>query len=411
MKKTKAPLALVLLYTLMIPSFLYVTLDLTSLATGLITASTGVLILSARKIVRQKYKKKNITYTFILISFLLASSVYSYITTSSLKPFTSIALLAILFLSIRIYEIIENLKFQEIYNIFITIFIVLISLGWASITFKVACCGYQNLEKSVFPFSEQSHFALALGMIATPLCATARARTSVFIILNILSLSILFPNLTLLVFSFICIFVTQLKIKTISFKIYALTVPFLVFATISIILSTENYFSSRLSFQETSNLTTLVWLQGWELAYLNTLETYGLGLGLQALGLNTTILPETSSKIFSLSGKINNINDGGFLAAKLISEAGIIGLLAVGAFTLWIITWPFKAHRIYEKLNKTNCNTSEHKKYIFISTIAFSFLVEMFFRGYGYFSPGLVIFLSAAFFCFSQKNKAATKTG
>ncbi|MFT8211578.1 MAG: hypothetical protein ACMZI0_15200 [Symbiopectobacterium sp.] len=53
-------------------------------------------------------------------------------------------------------------------------------------------------------------------------------------------------------------------------------------------------------------------------------DTYGLGLGFQMAGTNG--VGEYGYKIYVLSGMDLNRFDGGFLASKIVSEFGVIGV-------------------------------------------------------------------------------------
>jgi len=88
-----------------------------------------------------------------------------------------------------------------------------------------------------------------------------------------------------------------------------------------------------------------------------------------------------------------NIEDGGFLAAKLIAELGFLGIIIVLGYMLFIVKILFRSNKIYNK----KFITSNEKLELFFNGFIFSFFIEMFLRGYGYFSPGLFIFISALF--------------
>jgi hypothetical protein len=88
----------------------------------------------------------------------------------------------------------------------------------------------------------------------------------------------------------------------------------------------------------TTNLSTLVYLNGWLLAKASYIKTLGLGLGLGNMGVceAVNVSEETlSSAVLSITNESHNsltcVRDGSFLSSKIISELGTLGVL--------LITW------------------------------------------------------------------------
>jgi len=103
------------------------------------------------------------------------------------------------------------------------------------------------------------------------------------------------------------------------------------------LLDYSPYFKSRLTLDGLDNLTTLVFLQGWSLSYLNFFETTGLGLGFQMLGESGTKYSYFTDVIFKLTGGSLNVSDGGFFAAKLIAEFGVVGVITVFLYLFFYV--------------------------------------------------------------------------
>jgi hypothetical protein len=81
---------------------------------------------------------------------------------------------------------------------------------------------------------------------------------------------------------------------------------------------------------EISNLSSIVWLNGWSQAYEYFVATLGLGVGFNQMGCGEFVkLGRYSSDMFDIRGGVLNLQDGSFMAAKLISELGVVGLLLV----------------------------------------------------------------------------------
>jgi hypothetical protein len=91
-----------------------------------------------------------------------------------------------------------------------------------------------------------------------------------------------------------------------------------------------DYFYDRVLFwdaQSSKNLSSLVYLQGIQDAHYSFVSTKGLGLGFQQLG--TQKLSEAGLILQELLNNNTGLNrqDGGFTAAKIIAELGLLGIL------------------------------------------------------------------------------------
>lgn len=129
--------------------------------------------------------------------------------------------------------------------------------------------------------------------------------------------------------------------------------------------------------------STLVWLKGWHLAYLNFLETTGWGIGFQQLGYTGAYSMISESIRTATIGSVDlNIQDGGSLGAKMLSEMGLGGLVfllyTVIVFTryLYIVSRP----------------------HFFWVAAFIGGLFELYIRGYGYFTLNFVAYLAASIF-------------
>lgn len=202
-----------------------------------------------------------------------------------------------------------------------------------------------------------------------------------------------YPNLTMIIFLALCVFAIMIRQRGSFFIAFILFVsPILAWSILNLMLSID-YFETRLNFDNTSNLTTIVFLQGWQLAYLNFFETYGIGLGFQGLGSEPTVVGDLTQRVasFSYEGTFINLSDGGFLAAKIIAEFGVIGIIGLICYlgflfraSLWLAFW-------YTSPSADPATA----RYAVMFAFLFAFFVEVFFRGLGYFSPGLFFALAA----------------
>jgi hypothetical protein len=145
-----------------------------------------------------------------------------------------------------------------------------------------------------------------------------------------------------------------------------------------------NYFYSRINvFNYEDNLSLLVFLQGFERAYLNSLDTLFIGQGFQQFGLlgNQGNLQET---IYLINGDYLNLFDGGTLASKIIGEFGAIGIIAL----LIYVSLFYKA---ISHLRRSNLIQID--KNILYRIFIISAFIELFIRGLGYFSPGVFLLI------------------
>ena len=151
-----------------------------------------------------------------------------------------------------------------------------------------------------------------------------------------------------------------------------------------------SYYTDRLVFSGTENLSTLVYLQGWQLIEESLNRSIGWGLGFQQLGLAE---PNSiaANKIFEMTNSYMNQKDGGFMLAKIVSEFGVVGFFLVVAFLIIAFT-------AFIKLRKVARNDSKVDSVMIISCcFVVSYLVELFIRGAGYFTPTTLMMLSSVF--------------
>ncbi|MDP1624576.1 MAG: hypothetical protein Q8L64_02285 [bacterium] len=382
-----------------ISNFSYVAFKLSSYAIGTFISSVIIILINYKLIFNFRLRRSHFLAILVVSFYLFIFSLYTYLSSGETKPLFSLpALLVSFFAAILFAQHVKNISYQRLENSILIVIIIFILLGWLGLLFPIACCNYAFRSKAVFPFSEQSHYALALGSLAVAYSITAEKKfLKIFIGINITVLSIFFPNLTLLLFAILFFGVYVFRFGRTVFILGLLFIPiFVIWVILPQILKNE-YFASRLIFQNTRNLTTLVFLQGWELAYINFVQTSGMGLGFQKLGLGGTQFGVYSNTMLMDVGKVFNIEDGGFLASKLIAEFGLIGILITVLYLIFLIRFIFFAHRacLIIKNSKSVESHALMKKRLMLLGLAFAFFIEFFFRGIGYFSPGLSLIVVA----------------
>ncbi len=271
--------------------------------------------------------------------------------------------------------------------------IILLVIGFFNIIVPLKIPGYTH-SKAVVPFSEPSHYALFSGpMFISYFVLNKTFFARLVVLLSMFLLAALFPNMTMLIY----LFITLLLVVRINIWQFLLCVVSILLM-INFVLRTP-YFIQRVTVTDSNrNLSALVYIQGVQDAYNALSGTYGLGLGLQMLG---TQPPSEAAELISaglgIGGGELNREDGGFLAAKIIAEFGILGVFVVLFFLHSFVKSFFLLRRIIkEGIGHFNIKT------VFFNSIIFSFSVEVFVRGYGYFSPGVFMFIVSVLY--SKKN-------
>ena len=154
--------------------------------------------------------------------------------------------------------------------------------------------------------------------------------------------------------------------------------------------------SSGITSANDSNLSSLVWLNGWSQAYQTLISTNGLGLGFNQMGCGRFYNIGNFSSLIqdSFDGDMLNSEDGSLLSSKLISEFGILGvvivtvlvLISLGACKKFII---HKRHGEFAAFNVVALK----------ATGAVSVLILLFIRSPGpYFSLQIILTYSLLFF-------------
>jgi hypothetical protein len=380
-----------------LPSFVMIQFNQSSLALGTAIGQSIILffLLFSKNLTKLNLNLINI-FT-VCISFIFLHSIITFLITHAfnLERFIgSIFIFSIIFFTSIILNKYFNNKNYIFNQIFITIFYVLFSFGIISIVFNITILpSYKNLNKGVFPFFEPSHFILSLAPFLFYYYSSDVNRISkicVFFISIILLLYL--SNLTmLLIFTTSTLLLFKKKRHTF---IFILFIPFLFF-----IIQNLEYYSSRLNTSSDDNLSTLVWLQGWENAFINFTETYGFGVGFQQFGINGLKGNATEAIAYLRASEGNttlNQLDGGTLGAKIFGEFGFFGLILIYFLTSLSLKSFFKLRRM------TNTNNLHLKTF---SLCVFSvFIFELFVRSMSYISNNVVLLIVALIYITNHKN-------
>jgi hypothetical protein len=138
---------------------------------------------------------------------------------------------------------------------------------------------------------------------------------------------------------------------------------------------------------ETTGISSLIYVQGWQDAWENISRTHGLGLGFNMMGCHP--LPDVPVRtILSLGGMEElNAEDGSFQFAKIASEFGVVGIAFYGVIIWWWIRFEKRIHTIEDSADRQAASTQ--------AVLMFCFLASSFIRGGSYFSGNLLLWLVA----------------
>lgn len=321
-----------------------------------------------------------IKYIALFLVFILIHTFFTIIFNASFdyyRTFGSIIILLIIsFSAYCLFLMINTISNYDFYKIIIYVVCTLLLLGLLTIV-GIVPKNYQSLyAKPIFPFPEPSHYVLFLSPFFFTIFFSQELKSNkIYILLVSLILLAFITNLTFVILVLIAISLSFGINKSLFFFACLLIIS-LFFLQIDF-----SYYLDRLNFKG-ENLSTLVWLQGWDEAFINFKTTYGLGLGFQQLGVNEP-KGDASNAIYVIMGDFLNRYDGGTMAAKLISEFGVFGIIV----TLIM----FK--RIIKSINYIRNLVNFNVKEIFYHSCIIGMILDLFVRSVGYIGPSSFMFI------------------
>jgi hypothetical protein len=138
---------------------------------------------------------------------------------------------------------------------------------------------------------------------------------------------------------------------------------------------------------DAENMSSLVYVQGWQDAMANLERTHGLGLGFNMMGCHP-LADVPTRRVLALAGiEELNAQDGSFLFGKIVSEAGVFGL----AFYIAMIWWWV---RLEQAVRRAEVD-AERSVASIQAALVFCFIASSFIRSTGYFSGGMFLWIAA----------------
>ena len=276
-------------------------------------------------------------------------------------------------------DLLVDLEISRFESLIRRFFIGLLVLGMAA-PISVLQPFHGSFEKPVFPFTEPSHFALATTPFLIFSCVSSSPKKRLVYLAIALLEALLLQNLTFLVGCFFAASITLRRKHMLMF----------VFVLVPVLLALDlSYYLDRVDFSgEVQNLSSLVYLQGWQLIEESLTATHGLGQGFQQLGLSGTAV-SAADLIRAITGGELNLLDGGFNLAKLVCEFGVLGAL-LSAWYVFVGLRAFRTLRSVAVGRQTVCGLQ-----IFCASVILGYLLEILLRGAGYFTPTGLLLLTA----------------
>ncbi len=234
-------------------------------------------------------------------------------------------------------------------------------------------------------FSENSHYALSfLPCLLYMVVLSSWGKKWFFLFMGFL-IALMLQSLTLLV-GVIAIAILALRLRQ-SVFLSIIAIPILMASMDNVDIE---YYSDRLDLSgATDNLSILSYMSGWERAYLNLKDYYGIGIGFQQLGFVGSE-GEILEDLRAIGAEDLNRFDGGSVASKFISEFGILAVMVLVAYFVYFA----RNVRWLRKVSMNGGETVDCRKVFFLACFVI-FSIDLFIRGTGYFTSSGFLFIAS----------------
>lgn len=267
-----------------------------------------------------------------------------------------------------------------------TAFWALVTCGVAGVLGVSPFFDRSTYSKSVVVFSEPSHFALDfLPFLAYALVQAKRLAARLALLGGALALAYLLQNAT---------FVVGLALVSLLVIRWRYVPLLAAVAAIWIALAPEeipdlDYYTERVN-PTAVNASTLIYQDGWERAYRNTVETWGFGVGFQQFGIVGDGEGRFGRELTDAGFENFNLKDGSTVGSKLVAEFGVVGILLIGAFVARGLRVAMWLRRI-----ASGTASAERAFEVFFACSFVMFAVDLFIRGTGYFNSTAFLFVAS----------------
>lgn len=281
--------------------------------------------------------------------------------------------------SVSIYGAISKKGLHAIFFLMLA-FVVLMKMG-------VVVPGPDITTKSVFPFSEPSFFGLAFLPLLLWCAASAKKQYRFLFVIVGVATALVLQNLTMLAG-------TLLVLVAISSARGIVVMAALLVGALLVSGFDLSYYAERLNFSgENNNVSTLAFIQGWQLIDESMSKSSGWGVGFSQMGINGSEV-EAAELIYLIVGTYTNLNDGTFIFSRLASDFGVFGV-ALTLYYLWVVRRSFVAIRRYS-LGRLELLSGEALAH----AVILMSVIDVFVRGIGYLTGSMIVFVSACQFLY-----------
>jgi hypothetical protein len=375
------PVSIALLLTLLLPPSIFVAFATPSMTSGMVICASTWVVLGI--VIRERpfaFSNSDANWLIAFIFGIAVLTLHVTIIDSQIghvdfkRFFLSCVLLGLALIgtiySARLLASVPTVHLEQAAHLILAVLTIIGIAGVAG----VQPIGPQASSRSVVIFSEPSHYSLAYLPILL-FCVSIAKRTAQLILIGTsLALALALQSLTMVAGLLI---VTALLLRPIPLVLMAILVGA---GSLALDLS---YYASRLAFtSDSTNLSTLVFMQGWENAILNFRETHGFGVGFQQFGIAGSV-GDVADRILAILGDPLSLLDGGSTAPKLIGEFGVFGVVGLALFVRMAVR-----AGLFIRASQLQPVGARDSTRLFFCCFIVTYLVELFVRGTGYFSSG-----------------------
>ncbi len=372
--------AILLIGYITVPHFVFVYFGQSSLGIGLFLYSIGLFFLY---LARGRFVVT--TLQLCILAFITASICVSGLGDIGHQLYSLVVLAFIFVCTNNLLSDLASRNDGKVKQIVGITFYILFVVGVLGLVAPFTPGRYAIFYQTVFPFSEPSHYALALGPIACAYMLQLRDKGRLMVPVLVSLMALGYPNATLLA-------VALLLFAVFSGVWVLVTAGMLIVASAAFVgyeglerLPQYDYFATRLGLLEgTQVLTNLVYLEGWQQASIAISESHGLGIGFQRFGSESA--GDAALLIENLYGEEVSRKDGSNLGFKLVGEFGFLGIALCGVLVF------YSAFSLIQ-LRRMVISRFTSAKYIqaLYYSCTYMFVIEVLFRGLSYFNPMLIL--------------------
>ena len=304
------------------------------------------------------------------------------------RGISSVVLLSVFWLgALHLYRAAFEVAPDRLALIIRLTFLLLLLVGLASLM-GFSWVDHFIFSKSVLFYREPGHYAVAILPLFTFLILVERGWVRGLFLLATVAVGFATQSFTLI-------------LGTVTAVIFCMSPLFLVLvialvASLAMALD-PSYYLSRLDFTwDTKHFSPLVYMSGWERAWIDLKLTHGLGVGFQQFGLVGDV-GHFQSRIAFLRPDLAELNlkDGSTTGSKLVGEFGVTGIMVLLVY-IGVLVREFFVLRF--KGQGEAYSTCDY----FCLACFLSASTELFIRGMGYMTPGMLLLMVGVIWLFSR---------